>query len=294
MGRVHRALALEYTYSGRPLDEAVAHARQAVTLLERTQDRIWFSQALFALSYCTYYTGDFESSLEAAARLDALGEATGNRRARAESVIGGLSQATRGDWAAGIEACERARALSPDLFETALVLAFLGKAYVEAEDAGRAVPTLEEAIQLADRVRSLQWRQYFRTWLGEAYLLAGRTDQARDVLGPTLGVCREIGYALGIGLAQQVLGRVAHAERALPEAEQRLAEALRTLDAIQARFEAGRTCLFQAALAGARGDRDAAVASLQEAHARFSALGVPRYVERAEALAREAGAALSA
>ncbi len=294
MGRVHRALALEYTYSGRPLDEAVAHARQAVALLERTEDRLWLGQALFALSYCTYYTGDFESALDAAARLDAFGEASGDRRARAESVIGGLSHATRGDWAAGIEACERALKLSPDSFETALVLACLGKAYVEAGDAGRAVPTLEEAIQLADRVRSLQWRQYFRAWLGEAYLLAGQTGRARELLGQTLGICQEIAYALGIGLCQQVLGRVAHAEGELAEAERCLADALRILDAIQARFEAGRTSLFLASLAGARGDRGAAAASLQEAHARFSALGVPRYVERAEALAREAAAAPSA
>ncbi|MEK6711598.1 MAG: AAA family ATPase, partial [Nitrospinota bacterium] len=39
MGRVHRALCLECTYSGRPMDEAVAHRRQAVSLLERTEDR---------------------------------------------------------------------------------------------------------------------------------------------------------------------------------------------------------------------------------------------------------------
>ena len=68
MGRVHRALAVECVYSGRPLDEAVTHGRQAVSLLERTEDRFWLSQALFALSYSCYYSGDFEAALEEAGR----------------------------------------------------------------------------------------------------------------------------------------------------------------------------------------------------------------------------------
>lgn len=189
MGRVHRILALECTYSGRPLDEAVAHAREAVALLEKTEDRFWLGQALFALSYSYYYTGDFDAAVEAAARLDAFGEATGDRRARAEAAMVGLSYATRGDAAAGIESCRGALGLAPDPFETAFVLGCLGKAYVEAADVDRAVSTLEEAVQLADRVRSLQWRQWFRTWLGDAYRLAGHFGKARQLLGETLEVC---------------------------------------------------------------------------------------------------------
>ena len=147
LGRIHRAVALEYTYSGRPLDDAVSHAREAVALLEQTADHFWFSQALFALSYCCYYAGDFDGALEAAARLDALGERIGSRRARAEAAMGGLAHATRGDWTVGIEACQRALEAAPDPFETAFVLACLGKAYSEAGDVNRAVPTLEQAIQ---------------------------------------------------------------------------------------------------------------------------------------------------
>jgi len=293
MGRVHRALALESTYAGRPLDEAVAHARQAVSLLERTEDRLWLSQALFALSYCCYYVGDFDSALEAAARLDALGTATGSRRARTEgAMMGGLSHATRGDRDAGIQACERALELSPDPFETAAVLACLGKAHAEAGDLARAVPTLEQGVQLADQVRSLQWREWFRTMLGEAYFLSGQLDKARQAARQALDVSTSVGYLWGIGWSHQVLGRVAQAQGAPAEAEERFTEALRTFGSIGARFEMGRTHLFLASLAHAQGNRQAAASRLAEAHSLFGALPAPKYAARAAQSARELGVAL--
>jgi class 3 adenylate cyclase/tetratricopeptide (TPR) repeat protein len=293
MGKVHRALALEWSYAGRPLDEAVAHARQAVSLLERTEDRLWLSQALYALSYCCYYVGDFDSSLQAAARLDALGKATGSRRARAEAAMAGLSYAARGDWEAGLDACRHALEHAPDPFETAFVLACLGRAYSEAGDVGRAVPTLEEAVQLADRVRSLQWRQYFRTWLAESYRLAGQLERAREVARGTLEVCASISFLIGVGASHQILGRLAQAEGDLTGAEQHLQEAARTLSLIGSRFELGRTHLDLTTLGHAQGDRAAAESHLQQAHALFAALRVPKYAERTERLAAELGTSLS-
>jgi class 3 adenylate cyclase/tetratricopeptide (TPR) repeat protein len=293
MGRVHRALALEISYSARSMDEAVAHAREAVSLLERTEDRLWLSQALYALSYCCYYVGDFDSAIEAAARLDALGEATGNRRARAEAAMAGLSYATRGDWAQGIEVCRRAFEVAPDPFETAFVLACLGKAYSEAGDVERAISTLEHAVQLADQVRSLQWRQYFRTWLAEAYRLAGRLAEAREVGEQALEVCTNIGYAWGVGSSHQILGRIGQAEGHWTEARRHLEEALRALTAIGARFEVGRTHVDLASLAHALGDHATAGTHLKEAHAVLLALRVPKHVARVEKLAGEFGVSLS-
>jgi tetratricopeptide (TPR) repeat protein len=220
MGRVHRALNVESIYSGRPLDEAIAHAREAVALLERTGDRFWLSQALFCLCYSCYYAGDFDLVLEAAARLDALGETMGSRRARANAaMMAGLSHATRGDWVAGVPALERARELSPDAFETAFILACLGKAHAEAGDTARAIPLLEDAVQLGDQVRSWQYRQWFRALLGEAYFLGGQLDRARELAGRALDGSTTVSFSLGIGWSHQVIGRVAQAEADLEEAE---------------------------------------------------------------------------
>jgi tetratricopeptide (TPR) repeat protein len=288
MGRVHRGLGMEYTFSGRPFDEAVAHGRQAVALLERTDDRFWLSQALWMLGQACYLAGDFDLALEIAARLDALGETTGNRRARAEAAtLMAFSYATRGDWSAAIEACQRGLEVSPDAFETAFLLACLGKAHSEGGDAAQAVPVLEQAVALADQVRSRQIRAWFRAWLGEAYLLGGQLDRAQEVASHVLESCTDVKYLVGIGWAHQVLGRVAQAQGSLAEAERQLADALEALDLVQARFEMGRTNLFQASLAHAQGRDDEAAAHASEARSLFKKLRVPRCLERAEQLGGE-------
>jgi class 3 adenylate cyclase/tetratricopeptide (TPR) repeat protein len=287
MGRVHRALALECTYSGRPLEEAVTHARQAVTLLEQSADHLWFSQALYALSYCCYYAGDFDETLAAATRLDTLGETIGSRRARAESAMGGLAYATRGDWAEGIEACERALKLSPDFFETAFVMACLGKAYSEAGDMSHAVATLEQATQLADEVRSRQWCAYFRAWLGEAYLRNNQLDKAQEVLKQTLAVCADLKYAVGIGWCHHLLGRVAQMRGELADARRHLDEAVQVFQLMGAKFELARTYLSRAELSNAQSDSERVTSDLSEAHRQFDALRTPKYVERTQQLAHE-------
>ena len=193
----------------------------------------------------------------------------------------------------GVEALQRALKLSPDPFETAMILACLGKAHLEAGDAAQAIPMLEQAVELADQVRSRQWRAWFRTWLGEAYLLGRQLGEARRVVGQTLEICTDVELVAGVGFSNQALGRIAQAEGALPEAKKYLTDALRALNSIRARFEVGRTRLFLASLAAVRGDRGAAAANLREAHSLFRTLRIPKYVERAEELTREFGAPLS-
>ncbi len=261
-----------------------------MSFLERTEDRFWLSQALFALSYACYYGGDLDLALEVATRLDALGEATGSRRARANGAqMASLSCAARGDWATGVERCERALEISPDDFETAFLLACLGKAHSEGGNAARAIPTLERAVELGDQVRSRQWRDWFRAMLGEAYFLGGQFDKAREVAGRTLESSTDVKFLWGVGLSHQALGRTAKAQGALEEAQMHLNDALQTFVSIRARFETGRTHLFLASLAHDRGNREASATHLKEAHDLFTALRILKYTERTEQLAKELG-----
>ena len=202
----------------------------------------------------------------------------------------GLSYATRGDCEAGIKECERARELAPDPFETAAVLACLGKAYAEAGDLSRAIPSLEQGVKLAEKVRSLQWREWFRALLAEAYFLNGQMDKGGETARQALGVCAQVGYSWGIGWSHQVLGRVGHALGAFAEAEQHLGDSLQVFGSVKAPFETGRTRLFLASLALAQDKREAAATHLSEARSLFAALRVPKYVERVESLARSMSA----
>jgi tetratricopeptide (TPR) repeat protein len=255
-----------------------------VALLEWNKDEFWLAQALFALSYASYYRGDFDSALDAAARLNVLGETTGSRRARANAVMMiGLSQATRGDWSEGIEAERRALNLSPDDFETAWILACLGKAYTEGGDAA------QQAVELADRVRSLQFRCWFRTMLGDAYVLNGDLDKAQLVARKALDVSTEIRFLLGVGWSKQVLGRIACAQGDMAKAGRNLGEAIETLGAIGARFEIARTHLDLATLAHSQGDGERLRKHLKKAQELFSVLQIPKYVERTGRLGEQLG-----
>jgi class 3 adenylate cyclase/tetratricopeptide (TPR) repeat protein len=289
-GAVHRALAMECTFSGQPLEKAVSHGRQAVGLLEREKDGFWLSQALLALSYASYYRGDFESALDAAARLNALGESTGSRRARSNGIMmAGLSHATRGDWAAGIEAEKRALDIAPDDFEKAWILACLGKAYVEAEDPGQAIPVLEQAVELADRVRSLQFRCWFRTILANAYVLRTELDKAGSAALKALEVSTDIHFLLGVGWSNQALGRVARAHGNFLEAARKFNDAIGAFDAVGARFELARTYLDSVMLGQDRLHAVQCQTRLNEAHEIFTILQAPTYTQRAERLRQQVG-----
>jgi tetratricopeptide (TPR) repeat protein len=123
--------------------------------------------------------------------------------------------------------------------------------------------------------------------LGEAYLLSGQLDKAREVANHALDVSTEVGFSLGVGWSHQVFGRIAQSEGLLSEAERHLTEAVRIFVQTGARFEIGRTHLFLASVAHAQGDREAATAQLNEAHAVFRALQAPKYAERTGRLAKE-------
>jgi class 3 adenylate cyclase/tetratricopeptide (TPR) repeat protein len=294
-GRTHRALATEGLYAGHRLDDVIAHAREAATLLARTKDSFWLSQALFTLSYACIFAGEFDGALEAAARLDALGQATGIRRAQANgAMIAGLCRAMRGEAQAGVELCERALELSPDDFETSFVLACLGRGSWEAGDFPRAVSVLERAVQLARQVRSVQFCAFFTTMLSEAYLLSGETDKAASAVREALEVSTKVQFQFGVGLSKHLMARISRAAGDLSEAQRYLDGALEVFINLGARFEQGRALLDLAELAHAQERREAIAASLAQAHRLFTALNVPKYIEKARRYCADFGVPVAA
>ncbi|MBI4640602.1 MAG: tetratricopeptide repeat protein, partial [Candidatus Tectomicrobia bacterium] len=286
-GLAYAALARTSYWSGYP-SQGIEYGRQAVALLEGTEE--WDSQGdayrVLGLSY--YFIGEFELALEAMIQANTIHE---------QSTINlftlGFIYATRGDWQEGIEACQRALGRAPEPRRRALALGHLGQAYLEQGDVAQAIPLLEQSVQQLSQFQQKRHQGWYMTYLSEAYLLDGQIDRARELALQALEITRTTKFWYAVGLAQRTLGRIALTRAALPEAETSLKEALGTFTSIEARFELGRTHLDFARLAHAQDDREVLTTHLTKAHFLFRALQVPKYVERAEQLAREFGVPLS-
>jgi len=292
MGKAHYVLAREGCWSGQYL-HGLEHGQQAASLLERTGDSWWRGQSHWAvgLNYCLI--GEFGRALAAVTHIHGIGEALGDPRLQSYAAwLTGWIETTRGEWQAGLEACQRSLECAPDPLNTGVTLGFVGYAYLEKGDPLAAIAALEQAVQYIHHFRFRQLQGWFTTFLGEAYLLSSQIDKARNLVLQGLEITKDVKLWYGISWAQRALGRIAQARGNSKEAEAYLQEALQTFVAIQARFEVGRTHLDLAALANATGNREATTTHLADAHALFTALQVPKYVARVEQWAREIGVAL--
>lgn len=192
----------------------------------------------------------------------------------------------------GIAACRRSVERSPDPLNTAIAQAWLGFAHVESGDAASALPLLERAVEQIGQFEFRPLQGWFTAFLAEAWLARGELERARAQATRALELTRDAQFVYGSGWAQRTLGRIATAEGAHAEARRYLDQAGATFESLHARYDVARTRLDLAALAHACGAPDEAAAQLAEARRGLVALNVPRYVERAERLARELGVAL--
>lgn len=170
-----------------------------------------------------------------------------------------------GDWEAGIEICRRAIETSPDAVAVSNALGFLGYAYVEKGDADAAIPLLEQSSQQMSGFQFSRGRIRFLIEIGNAHLLRGEMERARERAAEGLEAAERAGYAIAVGLAHLALGRIALGRGAHTDAAARLAEALRIFGAIPVRFDLGKTHLALAELAHAQGDRMSAAGHLAQA-----------------------------
>lgn len=298
MGKASYSLSREHYMLGRPR-EGVAEGRQAVALLERSDEYAWLGQALGVLGLHLLHIGDFVPALEALDRMRTLGETMGEVRLQADGAwTAGRVYTVMGDPEAAIAACRRAVDLAPDPVAKASAIGWLGAAHVEGEDANQAIPLLEEAI---GRLQSLsgaggyRYRQLdgvFRALLSEAYLANNNIERARAIGEQALDIARTGGWTVAVGYAERAVGRLALATGKLEDAEAALERALRTFLDIEARAQVARSHLPLAEARAARGDKDAAASDLRTAWELFMAMRVPRLVERTQRLAEQLGVSL--
>jgi DNA-binding NtrC family response regulator/tetratricopeptide (TPR) repeat protein/class 3 adenylate cyclase len=286
MGKAYYALAYEDYWSGQAR-AGVELGRLAVSLLDETAERFWLGLAHWVIAINHAHMGEYEAALEAAARVQAIGDAMGDPGLRCTAAwTRGMACAARGQHEAGIAACQLALESSPNPVNTALAMGFLGVSHLEKGDAARAIPLLEESSQQLGQFR-VPTQGWFLALLGEAYRMAGQLDRAVEFAEQGVRICRDVRYQYGLSWALRVLGRIKMTRESLSEAETHLLEALDTFTSIEARAEAARTHVALAELGRVRSDHDGIVRHLTQALRLCTALAIPHYTERIEALARE-------
>jgi transcriptional regulator with AAA-type ATPase domain/tetratricopeptide (TPR) repeat protein len=285
-GKAHYVLAQEAPLSGRAA-EGIRHALEALACLERTGRAWWIGQAHWVVGLNHAQLGELDAALEAETRARTIAETVGDRQLQASALSAlGIVHAVLGRAEAGIEACEQGLAVAPDPLTHAVVLGWLGFTFVEQGDAARAIPALETAVQQHGVFRFPQFQGWFTAFLADAYRLDGRREQALASAHEALEITRAARSPYGVGLALRALGRVQLATGALSKAVATLHEAVATFEAIQARYDVARVWVDLGEAALATGDRPAAAHHWERARQRFVDLHVPRWAERAEALAR--------
>ncbi len=292
VGKAYYLLALEGPLSGQPL-QGIEDGQQAVLHLERSGEGWGLGPAhwLVGLNYAV--VGEFEKALAAQSRAQAIGEAIGDLRLQTFAAWGtGIIHAAAGEGDLGVEACRRSAERSPDPLNTAIAEAWLGFAHLEKGDAAGARPLLARAVEQIAQFEFRPLRGWFTAFLAEACLATGEIERARALAEQAVGLTRDARFVYGCGWARRTLGRIAMAQGAHEEAGRHLDEARATFESLHARYDVARTGLDLAALAHARGADEEAARHLSDAHRRFSALGVARYVDRAERLASELGVAV--
>jgi DNA-binding NtrC family response regulator/tetratricopeptide (TPR) repeat protein len=293
LGKACYVLAREAYWAGRPV-RAIEQSRDAIARLEAFGERVWLGQAEWVLGVSQAFRGEFTAALDTLARVEARGQALGDPNLVSYgAATAGDIRAAMGDWEQGIEDCQRGVDRSPDPLNRAFVVGALGHAHLEKGDATAAAPLLDESRRLFHDFGFRQMEGWTATRLGEARLLAGDLPAALTLAQAGLEVARA-GYAVGLGFAQRLLGRVRQAEGRLEDARAEMRAALATFGESGARFEVGRTHMGLAEVAHAAGDAPAAAEHVQAAAGVFAALGVPVYAARTAALAGRLGVPLPA
>lgn len=289
MGQAYHLLAMERYWAEDPLT-GIDYSNQSIGVLTQSKERYRLGLAYFTLALHSFINGDFASALEAAAQAQAIGGAIGDLQLQACAAwTTGWIEATRGNWEAGVEACQRSLYQLPDPLNRAFAMGALGYAYLEKGDTAEAVSLLEEAARCMYQLQRHRLYGLYTTLLGKASLIQGDLDKANNLALQGLTRCRETDYRFGVGWAQCVLGRIALARRTLTPAERHVREALAIFTTIPARFEMGRTHLFLLELAHLQGRDEEASTHMAAALELFATSQAPKYLKRTEHRTHELG-----
>jgi tetratricopeptide (TPR) repeat protein len=282
LGQAASIWAMERYWAGHLVNGAELSQR-AITALQGRQEPTALGMAYLVLALNTLVLGDFSKTLYATNQARSLAAVSEDAHMQSfADWVEGWAQATYGEWEAAITQCQCSLDYAPDPLSSALAMGWLGYAHLEKGNAMEAMARLEEAVQGLHQFAYHRLEGLFLSFLAAAHLACHDINKAHHLAQQSLSIVSEQGYRFGIGSAQRMLGKLAHAANAPDTAEVHLKNALTTFEDMQARFEVGRTHLDLAALAQLQDRRGVARIHCTTALKQFSDLQVPRYIELAQ------------
>jgi class 3 adenylate cyclase/tetratricopeptide (TPR) repeat protein len=203
------------------------------------------------------------------------------------SWVLGVANACRGDLGRALELGARAVDVAPTPSDRSWAGSTHAWFLARAGALERAILALEEAV-VANRGARFIWSEVMATYLAEAYLLAGRLDEARTTLQEVSSYCTRNGMAFFAAVAHRLRGEVERAADRGPEGDGAARRAFE--EAISALRRLGGETDLASALAGLgrleceRGDRvrgSELIAQAREIHERLGTLGAGAWLPAA-------------
>ena len=209
----------------------------ALTACERGFDLRWFVWTLSFASMGYSWMGRFPDAIERGERALAVAEEYSDASLVCfASWVLGLAHSTRGDVARALPLGTRAVAVAPTPSDQSWAGATNAWFMCRAGQVEEGIVILEEAVA-ANRAAQFLWSEVMATYLAEGYILSGRLEEARKILGEALDFCRPRGMRHTTAVAERLMG-----------------DALRLADGGGARFEETRA-QYERALEACRRDR---------------------------------------
>ncbi|HEX2438911.1 MAG TPA: AAA family ATPase [Methylomirabilota bacterium] len=255
------------------LREAIDSGKRALGIFEASRNAWWSCRTLWHLASAALYLGQWQESIAFCQRALEHGRAVADSRLMAVAWLRlGAAHVHRGEWETGVLYCDEAARLTHTDFDAAMLRVNRGYGLVRGQQYDAGIASIEAGVEWFRRagLRFSQLNAELR--LAEAWLRAGRADDAVRLARSVLAGAREIDYRHLEAVAQALLGD-ALVDVDAAEAEVTLEAAEAVLEEVGALNDLARVKVAQARLTRATGDARATVSLLRSALRLFEALG---------------------
>ena len=248
----------------------------------------------FCRSQGLHAKGELRPAMEATLAALALCEQTGEERLATwvHPVAAAIAADLGDDEAARVHA-ERASAGADQLNQlllSAWALNALGYTAMQRGDAAGALEWYEQYVVLVRDTENGVARNLIIARAAEAFLRAGRLDEATQLGDQALAVAEFAKSPHYLALARQVQGQIFAAREQHDDAARAFDDAVASFTQLGSRLELARTLYYRASLRLARKDGDKAHADATQARDLFADMGAARDRAQADTLASATGA----